>query len=563
MSYSFLDFVSLLGALGFFIFGMKIMSEGIQKVAGSRMRQILEVMTSNRFAGVLTGFLLTGLVQSSSATTVMVVSFVNAGMLSLIESIGVIMGANIGTTVTAWIISTVGFKISISNFAFPIIAIGAPLLFMSYRGLKAWGEVLLGFAVLFMGLEAMKEFVPDLHNNPEILAFLQSYTNLGYLSIVLFVLIGTILTLVVQSSSAAMAITIVMANQGWIPFELAAAIVLGENIGTTVTANLAALVANVHAKRAARAHFIFNVMGVAWMLILFFPFLKAINFVMIEFNNSSSPFTNAAAIPVGLSLFHTSFNIINTLLLLPFTNKIAVLVTQMVPSKGQDDIFKLEYIGVNIMKTPELSILEARKEIAKFGQVTLRMSDFNQGLLTKENASVRKKLLDKIKHYEEITDRIELEVSDFMSKVAEGNLSDNTSEKVRTIISINGDLERVGDIFYRVSLAIERKYNSSQWFDKHQIANLLEMFALLDKALEVMLRNLDKDYDKVQISEALTLERQINAKRNELKRKHLKSIEKGEYEIQTTLIYNELVEDCEKIGDHIFNITETITGEGK
>ncbi len=560
MKYSIFDFIGLLGALGFFIYGMKVMSEGIQKLAGSKMRQILGVMTSNRFKGVFTGFLLTALVQSSSATTVMVVSFVNAGLLTLTESIGVIMGANIGTTVTAWIISLVGFKVKISLYALPIIALGAPMLFASKSRPKALGETLIGFALLFMGLAALKSAVPDLKSNPEILDFLQHYTSMGYLSILMFVGIGTIVTLVVQSSSAAMAITLVMANQGWIPFELAAAMVLGENIGTTVTANLAALIANVHAKRAARAHFVFNIGGVIWMLILFIPFLNMIGSYM-ESTTGHSPFVEATAIPIGLSLFHTTFNILNTVVMVAFVGKIATLVTKMVPSSGDDEEFHLEFIGMNIMLTPEISILEARKEVAKFAKVTTKMSEFTETLITKKKDKSRRKLMEKMKSYEEITDRMDVEISTFLVKVAEGNISEASSFRIRALLSINNDLERVGDIFYQASLTIQRQIDSNQWFSKDQIDNLVDIYALLDHALAVMRKNLNSEYSSVTMDEALEAERAINAKRNELRREYLKMVEKGEYNVKDAINYIELINGCEKLGDHVINVTEAVTGK--
>ncbi len=560
MTYNFFDALTLLGALGFFIYGMKVMSEGIQKVAGSKMRQILGAMTSNRFKGVFTGFLLTALVQSSSATTVMVVSFVNAGLLNLTESIGVIMGANIGTTVTAWIISLIGLEVNISTYALPIIAIGAPLLFASKSKPRAWGEVLIGFALLFMGLSSLKEAVPDLRSNPEILEFLQYYANMGYLSIFLFVAIGTIVTLIVQSSSAAMAITLVMAHQGWIPFELAAAMVLGENIGTTITANLAALIANVHAKRAARAHFIFNISGVIWMLILFLPFINGIDSYM-KSTIDSSPLTEATAIPIGLSIFHTLFNIINTAVMIWFVPQIAKLVTKMVPSKGDDEEFHLEFIGVNIMPTPEISILEARKEIAKFAKITTKMSDFTRVLISKKQHKSRKKMMDKIKRYEEITDRMEVEIATFLVKVAEGNISERSSFRIRALLSNINDMERIGDIFYQISLTIERQLDSDHWFSDEQISNLLKIYGLLDEALDIMRLNLNSDYSKVTITDALSKEREINATRNELRRDYLKKVEKGEYHVKDALHYIELVGACEKVGDHVINVSEGITGQ--
>ena len=524
------------------------------------MRQILGAMTSNRFKGVLTGLLITGLVQSSSATTVMVVSFVNAGLLSLTESIGVIMGANIGTTVTAWIISLIGFKVKISAYALPIIALGTPLLFASKSRPRAWGEVLIGFALLFMGLAALKGSVQDLKNNPEILDFLQHYTDLGFLSVILFVGIGTVITFVVQSSSAAMAITLVMANQGWIPFELAAAMVLGENIGTTITANLAAMIANVSAKRAARAHFIFNIFGVIWMLALFYPFTGAVA-SYIDSTTGNSPLLVATAIPVALSLFHTMFNVINTSVMIWFVNPIAKIVTKMVPSRGEDEEFHLEFIGTNIVATPEISILEARKEVAKMGKLTGRMSGFVQNLIIKKKNKKRQKGMDKIQRYEQATDKMEVEIATFLSKIAEGNIREESSFKIRALLSINNDLERVADIFYQMSLLVERKHNGDIWFSDPHVDQLNEMFALLDEALEIMNSNLNEDYSKVSIDAALNKEREINAKRNELRRDYLRSVEKGEYDVGSALIYSELIQSIEKVGDHVINVTEAVVGQ--
>jgi len=539
---------------------MKVMSEGIQKVAGSKIRKVLSAMTSNRFTGVLTGFLITSLIQSSSATTVMVVSFVNAGLLNLTESIGVIMGANIGTTITAWIISLIGFKVKIVHYALPILAIGVPMLFVSKSKPKAWGEFLIGFALLFMGLAELKASVPDLKSNPEMLAFIQHYANPGYLSILLFVGIGTVITLVVQSSSAAMAITLVMANQGWIPFELAASMVLGENIGTTITANIAALIANVQAKRAALAHFIFNITGVIWMLVIFIPFLKGIEWYMITTGNHS-PFIEAASIPIGLSIFHTMFNIVNTSLMIGFVPKIAEAVTKLLPSKGLEDEFHLEYIGMNIMRTPEISILEARKEIAKFAKITAKMSQYTQELITKKQHKSRRKLMEKIRRYEEITDRIEVEVAIFLSKVAEGNLSEETSFKIRDLLSINNDLERVGDLFYQMSLAIKLKHESDTWFSQEQIEKLMSIFHVLDEAIAIMNDNLKNKYSNVDIQDALEKEKQLNSKRNELREEHLRNVASAHYSIRDALVYSDLIQSCEKIGDHIINVTEAVVGQ--
>ncbi|MDH5610325.1 MAG: Na/Pi cotransporter family protein, partial [Cyclobacteriaceae bacterium] len=471
MKYGLFDIISLIGALGFFIFGMKVMSEGIQKTAGSKMRNILSSMTSNRAKGVFTGFIITSLVQSSSATTVLVVSFVNAGLLSLIESIGVIMGANIGTTITAWLISIVGFKVKIATYALPIIALGFPMLFFNREKIRSWGEVFIGFALLFLGLEYLKDSVPDLKANPEIFAFLTRYTDLGFLSIVLFVGIGTLFTVIVQSSSAAMALTLVMANNGWIPFELAAAMVLGENIGTTITANLAAIIANVHAKRAAFAHFIFNVFGVVWIIALLHPVLTLINWYMTTAGHGS-PFETATTIPIGLSIFHTSFNILNTLILVGFSGFIAKVVTRLIKSKGDED-FSLEYISTGLLSTAELSIEEARKETIRMSDITRSMSELFRKLLLSDKPKKQKKLLAKIRKYEETTDLMEEEISKYLLQVTgQGRLSAEGMHKVTTLFSIINDLERIGDIFFQMSKDIDTKIEDEISFQPKQTKNL-------------------------------------------------------------------------------------------
>lgn len=560
MEFGFIELLNLLGSLGFFIYGMKLMSESIQKVAGSKMRQILGAMTSNRFKAVFTGFVLTSLVQSSSATTVLVVSFVNAGLLSLIESIGVIMGANIGTTITAWLISIVGFKVKIANYALPIIAIGFPLLFVSRNKLKSWGEVLIGFALLFIGLAYLKDSVPDLKSNPEVLEFISAYTDLGFLSILLFVGIGTIVTLVVQSSSAAMALTLVAANNGWVPFELAAAMVLGENIGTTITANLAALVANVHAKRAAAAHFIFNMFGVIWIILLMSFFLNGIDSYM-QNNYGMSPFNDPEAIPIGLSIFHTSFNIINTLVLIFFVSFIAKTVVRMLPSKGDDEEFSLEFIGTGMMGTGELSIEEATKEVAKFGEITSRMSGFFRELIEVDKPKKQNKLLAKIKKYEEITDHIESEVSTYLTKVSQEQLSNEATQKVARLLSISNDLERIGDIIFQMSMDYGGMIDDNISFSKKQLASINEMLDAIDDAFAVMNNNLNEDYKNVTIAEAFDKETVINNAKYRLRKKHLKKMEDNEYDVRSGSIYKDFFYSCERVGDHIINVTEAITGE--
>lgn len=561
MEYGFFEVLKLLGALGFFIYGMKVMSESIQKVAGDQLRSIMSIITSNRLSGILTGFLTTAIIQSSSATTVMVVSFVNAGLLKLKEAIGVIMGANIGTTMTAVLILVFGFsKFSISSYTLPIIALGFPLLFAKNIRLKYWGEFMIGFALLFMGLSALKDAVPDLKHNPEMLAWITNLNDLGYISIVLFVLIGTMLTVIVQSSSAAMAITLIMCDNGWIPFELAAAVVLGENIGTTITANLAALVGNAHAKRAARAHFIFNVFGVVWMLIVFYLYLDAIDAIMVSMGQGS-PLTNTAPIKWGLTYFHISFNILNTIIMFSFVPLIVKVVERMVKIKSdEDDEFHLEYIGTQLTRTAEISLLEAHKEVARFGKITKKMVGFVLELINTPDTKLQNKLLQKIEKYEIRTDDLEVEIADYLVKVSEGRLSTAASLEIRGMLSITNDLERVADILYRVSKDVERKINKKLEFNEVHLKNISKMFELVDIAMETMVNNLNKDNAEVRIDGAMDKERDIDALRKKLNKKHLKGIESADYDIHVGIIYRDIINACEKIGDHIINVTEAIVG---
>ncbi|MBL4657306.1 MAG: Na/Pi cotransporter family protein [Flavobacteriales bacterium] len=562
MNFSLMQTLELIGALGFFIYGMKVMSEGIQKVAGSKMRGILSVMASNRVFGVMTGFLITSLLQSSSATTVMVVSFVNAGLLTLVESVSVIMGANIGTTITAWLISISGFKVKIAAVALPIIAIGFPMLFVGRGNWKSWAEVIIGFALLFMGLDALKHSVPDLKNNPDVLEFLANYANMGMVSTLMFIGVGTVLTLVVQSSSAAMALTLVMCNQGWIPFELAAAMVLGENIGTTITANLAALIGNVHAKRAARAHLVFNIFGVVWMFFVFRFFLEGVDsFMMSTYGASPLDPTQYESIPIALSIFHSSFNILNVLLLIGFVPLVVKIAIKMVPSRGDvDEETKLEYIGTGILSTPELSIIEAKKEIAKFGMVARKMYGFTTELLELKEGKEFTEQMRRIAKYEDITDKMEIEIANYLSKVSQGELSEHLAMRIRGMLSIVNDLERVGDICYQISKSIERKREQKADFNDDQRANMLRMFATVQDAVDTMQVNLTGDYSQVNIRDAELLEVEINTTRDTLRNSHLQSIAKGEYSFESGMYYNDLFSSCEKLGDHLFNVNEAVVG---
>jgi phosphate:Na+ symporter len=562
MEYSIFDALILLGSLGFFIYGMKIMSEGIQKAAGNRLRQILGAMTKNRFFGVLTGFFITSLVQSSSATTVMTVSFVNAGLLSLVESAGVMMGANIGTTITAWIVSYFGFKFKIVAVALPIIAIGLPMLLLGKQKAKSWGEFLIGFALLFMGLDALKQAVPDLKQNPEILSFLTSFADGGILTSLLFVLVGTVITIVVQSSSAAMALTLVMCHNGWIPFPVAAAMVLGENIGTTITAELASLVGNVHAKRSARIHSMFNIIGVTWMVLLLSPALKGIEWFSTAVMGNANPFESSESIPFALSYFHTFFNLTNVLLLIWFVPLLVRVAIKSVPSKGDDDEeTHLEYIGAGLMGTSELSILEAKKEVVKFSEIAERHVKMVHDLLLEKETKKKNKLLKRIKKYEDITDRIEAEITEYLTKVSTKQLSDESSVMVRTMLSMINDLERIGDICYQMSVSIDRKEEKKIWFSSEQREQLFELFAMVESALKATTANLNEEYHTIELDKAYNRERDINEKRDKIRKAHFQNIEKAEYGFQNGMIYSDLFSSLEKIGDHVINVNEAIAGK--
>ena len=569
MKFGIIELLTLIGALGFFIYGMKVMSDGIQKAGGGKLRQILGGMTSNRYFGVGTGFLITAILQSSSATTVMTVSFVNAGLLTLVESAGVMMGANIGTTVTAWIISILGFKVKISAIALPIIAFGMPMMFAKKTKTKNWGEFLVGFALLFIGLSELKNAVPDIKNNPEVLNFLAGFADISFLSRLMFVGVGTLLTIVVQSSTAAMALTLVLCNTGVIPFEVAAAMVLGENIGTTITAELASLVGNVHAKRSARIHSMFNIIGVTWMLILMPYALDIVEYISMNYFGSISPYTavdgwgdSISPVPIALSIFHTGFNLLNVLILIWFVPALVRIAERSVKSQGDmDEEFHLEHIGGGLMQTAELSILEAQKEVIKFGDITSRLYSMIPELMQEKDGKKFDRLMKKIRKYEDITDRMEVEIANYLSKAAQGEMSDSASIKVRSMISIINDMERIGDICYQISITIERKKEQKTNFTIDLYNSLEEIMNEVIKSFEIMNKNLNSDYKQVSITDANEAEITINKMRNRFRKKYLEQIEKGEFNIQTGMIYNNLIHSLEKIGDHIFNVTEAIVGD--
>ncbi len=563
MEFGFIDALKLIGALGFFIFGMKIMSEGIQKAAGKSLRNILSMMTRNRYLGVLTGFLVTCLVQSSSASTVMAVSFVNAGLLSLVESAGIMLGANIGTTITGWLVAVLGFKVKIAAMALPLLAIGVPMLFMRRNKLKYIGEFIVGFAILFWGLAELKHAVPDVKNNPEVLNFLGAYADMGLLSNLFFIVVGTLLTIVVQSSSASMALTQTLCFSGIIPFEVAAAMILGENIGTTITAELASLPANVHAKRSARIHSMFNIVGVTWMVLLvsFTPILHLVELIAENWFHSASPYTAEGA-PMGLAIFHTGFNFLNVAIMIWFVPLLVKIAIRTVKSKGDlDEEYHLEYISTGIMATPELSIMEAQKEVAKFGKLVNRMNGFVKDLITETDSKVISKTLARIKKYEDITDKMEIDVADYLAKASEGEMSEDSSIRVRGMLRIVGNLERMGDIYYQMSKGIERKNEDKVYFTPEQRERILNMFELVEKALKNMNNNLAGYYSEIDLSKAIELENSINNYRKVIRKEHFESVGKGEYNFASATIYSDLFNSLEKIGDHVINVAEGITGE--
>lgn len=562
MNYSLFDFLQLIGSLGIFIFGMKIFSDALQKVAGNKLRGILKGMTRNRLVGVFTGFGTTAITQSSTTTTVMVVSFVNAGLLTFVESTGVIMGANIGTTITAWLVSIFGFKFQITPIAISVIGIFFPFLFSGNVKLRNIAEAMIGFGILFIGLEFIKNAVPNISENPEMFAFLDGFTDYGFWSTLMFVFVGTALTLLTQSSSAATAITLVMLVQGWITFPIAAAMILGENIGTTVTANIAALVGNVHAKRAARFHFFFNVIGVIWMLIVITPFLNGIDYIITTvipdspsiFLETPEARTNAT---LALSLFHTLFNVFNVTIMFAFVPLLVRFVERIQPEKGGEESFKLEYINAGLMSSPELSIAQAKKEIVLFGRLIEKMHFSLSGLVFKGEKK-RRKFIEKMMKREEITDRLEVEIAEYLLKISENsNLSNEGTRKVRNMHRIINELERLGDLYYQLSKVFERMIDEDQELPDEALEEIKQMMNLVHDAMIIMKANLEEpNSEKISMARAYQCEEQINALRDSLRTKHYARLENSAYTLKMGISYLDVLNRFEKIGDHIINVSE-------
>lgn len=604
MEYSLLDFLGLLGAVGLFLYGMKVMSEGLQKAAGDRLRNILSAMTRNRFTGTVTGFFITALIQSSSASTVMVVSFVNAGLMTLAQSMAVIMGANVGTTFTAWIIALFGFKVDISAFALPLIGLAVPLLFSSKSRTKSIGEFTIGFAFLFMGLDMISKYVPDLQSNPEMFEFLQRYASLGFGSVLIFCLVGLVVTMVIQSSAATFAITLIMCSKGWIDFPLACALVLGSNIGTTITPLLASMSGNVAAKRTAMGHLLFNFLGTLWVLAVFYPFVNLNTWITEEIgqgdptalfkyvndlkaNNpdiynqlytGSLPTANGEilrhqtiisqlqiSVSFGLSIFHTVFNLVNLSIMIWLTKVYVKIVEFLVPARHNgDDEFQLKFISGGILSASELNISQAEKEISVFAERVARMLPMAQELITtKDGSDDFNKVYSRLEKYEEISDRMEIEIANYLNRCAEGRLSNESKRRIAAMLSIDSEIESIADCALGVGKILLRKQQSSVQFNEEIYRNIDTMFSYVQKAVDnmlVLLNNLEHQKESA-IIVSYNCEREINNLRNQLRTNNIENINSRHYEYQSGIYYMDIISTMEKMGDYIINVVDTVKEE--
>ncbi|MDY6915634.1 MAG: Na/Pi cotransporter family protein [Candidatus Cloacimonadota bacterium] len=543
--------LKILGSLCIFLYGMRVMSDGLQKVAGEKLQQILNWMTCNRFIAVITGFLITALIQSSSATTVMVVSFVNASLLSLTQAIGVIMGANIGTTVTTWIVSYFGFKFRITTLALPIIGIGLPFMFAKTRRKRDFGEIFIGFGLLFLGLMFLKDTVPDIQQNPEVLEFLKHYTNLGVFSFLIFIIVGAILTVVVQSSSAAMAITVTMAFKGWIDYPTAAAIVLGENIGTTVTAYLASLGTNVNARRAARAHLLFNLFGVIWISLIFNQFTGLV--LKIAPWDSSAQ----ANLPLNLSLFHSFFNITNTIICIGFTKQLANVVTKLVKSRTSDQLkqkYTLQYVSTSVQDTGELNLYNAQKEMRRMAEVTHKMFELFLEIFYNPKKNMSDKI-EKIKQMEEVTDQMQEEITKYLVMCSYDALNEASRNNINYMLRIVHELESVGDSCFKLSLLTQKKYDKKIHLHPKANDEIKDYSELVKKFIKFYKNHLNKKLEDRDLQLAYEMEEKINESRNKLKKAARYRLQEGA-DVRAELLYLDLLKNFEHIGDNALNIAQ-------
>lgn len=596
MNYSFFDFLCLLGAVGLFLYGMKVMSEGLQKAAGDRLRNILSAMTRNRFTGTLTGFSITALIQSSSASIVMVVSFVNAGLMTLAQSMAVIMGANVGTTFTAWIIAMFGFKVNMSIFVLPLIGISIPLLFSNKSKTKSIGEFLIGFSFLFMGLDFISSYVPDMQSNPEMFGFLQSYSQMGFTSVLIFLLTGIIVTGIIQSSAATFAITLIMCSKGWIDFNLACALVLGSHIGTTVTPLLASFSGNVAAKRTAMSHLMFNVFGVCWLLCVFNPFVditswitehigqgdpgslyKTVNEIRATdpgtydhlFDGTLRDNSTVASIQsmqmsvsFGLSIFHTVSSLCNLAIMIWFTKFYVKLVEKLVPAKRKDDEeFQLKFISGGLLSATELNITQAEKEIAVYGERVERMINMAEQLIhTKGESNDFVQLYSRLEKYEDISDRMEIEIARYLNRCSEGRLSNEGKLKIAAMLRIVSEIESIADCCLGAGKIMVRKNQSHAEFNKEIYDNVDTMFGYVREAMFNMLKLL-RDIEHAadaDIIASYNMEREINNYRNQLRTSNIENINERRYQYQAGIYYMDLVSDLERTGDYIINVVDAI-----
>ena len=567
-----LQLLTLLGALGMFLYGMNLMSSGLQKTAGGRMRSILGSLTSNRFKGVLTGLGITSVIQSSSATTVMVVGCVNAGLLALEQAIGVIMGANIGTTITAWLISLLGFKADISVFAVPLMAVGFVLSLSKIEKRRNISEFIIGFSLLFLGLSLMKNSVPDLQQTPEVLSFIKTWSGFGFGSVLIFLVFGTVLTLVLQSSSATMALTLIMLNLGWLPFEMAAAMVLGENIGTTITANIAAAVANTNAKRAALAHTLFNLFGVVWALALFKPFTSLVGLIieamgypnpMEIIHDTTKSLGGDASISAlyGLSMLHTLFNTFNTCILIWFVPQIAKIVTWAIKSKSEqeEDAVHLKYIDAGPMGTAELAIEQAKNETIHFANILRNELGYIKSAIHATTEADFEFYRGKLVKYEEISDRIEYEIATFLNSLPQDSISEKTRAQSKALFKIIGEMESLGDSGEAMSRILSRRNEHGKRFTDKSVEKIDQMLQLLDNAYAVMIANLEKGFDGTpDLRLAVEAEVELNELRNRLREEEIRNIEEGKESYTSSVYYIDLISEIERMGDYIINISQAL-----
>ena len=597
MSYSFLDLLCLLGSVALFLYGMKVMSEGLQKAAGDRLRNILSAMTRNRFTGMLTGILITALIQSSSASTVMVVSFVNAGLMSLGQSMAVIMGANVGTTFTAWIIALFGFKVNISAFVLPVIGLSIPLLFSKSSRNKSIGEFFIGFSFLFMGLDLISTYVPDLQSNPEMFAFLERYTSMGFGSVLIFTFVGLILTMVIQSSAATFAITLIMCSKGWIDFDLSCALVLGSNIGTTVTPLMASMGGNIAAKRTAMGHLLFNFLGTAWTLAIFFPFCHFAQWLTEELGQGDpgalSAFVNhieatdpdtynhlfdntlpaghpvsaqiavmQQSVSIGLSVFHTVFNLINLSIMIWLTGLYVEIVEHLVPSRpNQEEEFQLKFIQIGMVSSSELNISQAEKEIVVYSQRVQRMIGMAQNIIhCKDNSEEFTKQFSRLEKYEEISDRMEIEIADYLNRCSEGRLSNEGKHRIAAMFRIVSEIESIADCCYGIGKILIRKRESNAQFSEEIYHNIDSMFIAVEAAMTnqiLLLRDVEHAQQK-DIITSYNYEREINNLRNQLRSANVENINEHHYEYQAGIYFMDVIGSLEKIGDYIINVVDEV-----